>query len=370
MKGIPVSDTTRKIKTREELAELSEEWRREGLIVGFTSGVFDLLHAGHVEYLEKAMQECDILIIGVNSDESVRRYKGPERPINPQEQRARVVAALESVDYVFIFSERRNHANIEALRPDLYIKAGDYTADQLTSRELVEAYGGKILLIPVETPTSTTKILEKIRSGGSQNWNQIVEFDRAVYFPAPKPEPRPAVFLDRDGTINEDVEYLSDPEQLQLLPNALEGLKKLQDMGYRLVIVTTQAGIGLGYFRVEDFYRVNRRMFQLLSPAGVVIDKIYFCPHSLAENCPCRKPRTKLLEQAQKDLNIDMAHSYIIGDKTSDIQTGINAGIRTILVQTGKAGKDGEYDVQPDYIARDLLDAANWILEQERKEDR
>lgn len=354
----------KKIRSREELAQLCEEWRAEGLTIGFTSGVFDLLHAGHVEYLEKARQECDVLIVGVNSDESVRSFKGPDRPINPEKLRAKVVAALESVDYVFIFPETRNHANIRALKPHLYIKAGDYTADQLTSRELVESYGGRVLLIPLETSISTTRLIEQIRASGEAA-SRVVEYERAVYFPSPTPEARPAVFLDRDGTINVDVEYLHEPEKFQLLPNAVAGLKLLQELGFRLVIVTTQAGIGLGYFRVEDFFRVNRRMFQLLSPEGVLIDKIYFCPHSVTENCSCRKPKTGLIQQAQKDLNLDLSRSYFIGDKTVDVQTGKNAGLTTILVRTGKAGEDGEYPVKPDYVAEDLLDAARWIAARE-----
>ena len=138
-------------------------------------------------------------------------------------------------------------------------------------------------------------------------------------------------------------------------------------MGYRLIIITTQAGIGLGYFSKEDFYRINRYMFRLLSEEGIQIDKIYFCPHNITDHCSCRKPKTGLIEQAQNDLSIEMEHSFFIGDKTSDIQAGKNAGLKTILVKTGKAGSEQEYPVKPNYIANDLLDAANWILDQERK---
>jgi len=355
-----------KLKKRDDLAKLIQKWHKKSLVVGFTSGAFDILHAGHVEFLENAKKHCDILIVGLNSDSSVRRYKGEEKPIISEQQRAIIISALESVDYVFIFDERRNKKNIETLQPDLYIKAEDYSIDQLTSKDALDQYGGKALLIPVETQTSTSKIIEKVKLLSSSS-NPIVEFEKSIYFPKTESKSRPAIFLDRDGTINFDYEYIHEEEKFQLLPNVLVGLKKMQDMDFRLIIVTNQAGIGLGYFTKEDFYRINRHMFRLFSEKEIKIDKIYFCPHNVTENCSCRKPKTGLIKQAQSDLNIDMKHSFFIGDKTSDIQTGVNAGLKTILVTSGKKENDKDYSVKPDYITKDLLEAANWILEQERK---
>ena len=132
-----------KIKSREELALLCEDFRKQELIIGFTSGAFDLLHAGHVDYLEKAKATCDILIVAVNSDVSVKKYKGAGRPIIKERYRAKTVAALESVDYVFIFEERRNEKNIKTLKPNIYFKAGDYKPAQLTSKEIIEELGFK-----------------------------------------------------------------------------------------------------------------------------------------------------------------------------------------------------------------------------------
>jgi len=356
-----------KIKTRDELAKICARLHNEGKLVGFTSGVFDILHAGHVEYLEKAKALCDVLIVGINSDVSVKRYKGKNRPFVPENLREKVLAGLTSVDFVFVFGERRNQQNILALRPDFYIKAGDYSPDQLTSKEIVESVGGKVVLIPIETKISTTDIIERIVDSEGGGPERVVEKEGAVHFVKRSLKAAPAVFLDRDGTINDEMEYLHDPKKFKLLPNALEGLKKLQDMGYRLVIVTNQGGIGLGYYTEEDFYRVNREMFRQLAPTGIKIDKIYFCPHSASENCNCRKPNIGLIERAVADLNIDLANSFFIGDKTIDLETGRRAGIRKILVRTGHAGADAIYAVEPDYVADDLLDAANWILQQERR---
>jgi len=353
-----------KIKTRQVLQILCEKLKGEGKTIGFTSGTFDILHAGHVDYLDKAKALCDVLVVGVNTDKSVKQYKGADRPINSEAHRAQVVAALEFVDYVFFFSERRNQKNIEMLQPDFYIKAGDYSEASLTSKEIVESYGGKIQLIPITHKVSTTTILSRL---SNSNAFQFVEKEGAVHQNLRSSKQSPAVFFDRDGTINEDVSYLHNPEKFHLLPNAAEGMKKFQDMGYRIVLITNQPGIGMGYFSEEDFYQVNRTMLSALSKHEILVDKIYFCPHSKAVGCDCRKPEQALVQRAKVELNLDLSQCVFVGDKTSDMETGKRAGTRTILVKTGFKGEDGEFPGQPDLWADDLLDAAEKILQDERK---
>jgi D-glycero-D-manno-heptose 1,7-bisphosphate phosphatase len=379
-----------KLISRDDLKYLCDIWRNDGKKIGFTSGSFDIMHAGHAAYLEQAKALCDVLIVGVNSDISVKKYKGDSRPIIPEAMRIALVAALESVNYTFLFDERRNSENISELKPHIYIKAGDYKESELSSKELVESYGGKVAIIPVVHKISTSDIISKI-IGNEMAANNIakdqesrkgkvdhnVQDTERCHDPAPEPteieavqaplsrtKKSRAIFLDRDGTINEDVEYLHEPGKFRFTPNAMEGLKKLQNLGFRLVVITTQAGIGLGYFTKEDFYKVNREMFRQLATANVVIDRIYFCPHGIGDNCNCRKPKTGLFERAESDLNIDMKASIMIGDKTSDVEAGKRAGCMTILVKTGKP--DFEYDVKANFEAADLLDAANHILKLER----
>ena len=342
-----------RVISREEAVSLRDNYRQVGKTVGFTSGVFDLLHAGHVEYLEQAGQQVDILIVGVNADSSVKSNKGELRPINPQAQRAEVVGSVRSVAHVFVFDERNNNVNIELLKPDLYIKAGDYTADKLTSTHIVESYGGRVEIIPFKEGCSTTSIIEKIATSAITQEGPSVMLRRA-----------PAVFVDRDGTINEHVEYLSEPKRLVEISKSFTALKRLKEIGYRIIIVTNQPGIGLGYFSKEDFFAVNREMMRQATSAGAAIDKIYFCPHSKAEKCECRKPDPYFLKRAAQEMNVDLAGSYVIGDMTSDVQFGKNGGCRSILVQTGRGGDDGMYEVTPDYAARDLSDAAAWIEKQ------
>lgn len=345
-----------KITTREKLASLVKKWREEGKKIGFTSGSFDIIHAGHVKYLEKAKEMCDVLIAGVNSDESVRSYKGPDRPIIPEQQRIHMMAALESIDYVFMFDERRNRKNIEAIQPTFYIKAGDYKKEELTSSSVVEQYGGKTVLLPLEEGFSTTNIIHKIVKlyGG-----KVVEEDATIKSKTEKREQQKAVIVDRDGTINEEVEYLHEPEKFLLTKNAGEGLKKFQEMGYKIVIATLQAGIGLGYFTKEDFFAVNRKMFRELAPYNITIDKIYFATHGKAPDD--KNPKETLIERAREELDLNLISSVVIGDKTIDIAAGVAHGCKTIGVKTGHALKDKQYKEKPDYLAEDLLDAARWL---------
>ncbi|MBN1155797.1 D-glycero-beta-D-manno-heptose 1,7-bisphosphate 7-phosphatase [candidate division KSB1 bacterium] len=355
-----------KIKSREALAVLCKKFRQEGKKIGFTSGAFDILHAGHIDYLEKARQDVDILIVAVNSDASVKRYKGENRPIIPQQHRIRLIAALEVVDYAFLFDERRNERNIQELQPHIYFKAGDYSPDKLTSKGVIESLGGQVKLIPVQVDISTSQIIEKISGSVNSVVHYVEEIEDVGHFERRSTKASPVVFLDRDGTINIEKGFLSAPDEFQFLPNAIDGMRMIKNMGYRLVIVTNQGGIGLGYFTKQDFYRVNSVMLNKLHQNDILIDKIYFCPHSLAEECDCRKPKIGLIKRANEEMNIDLTHSYFIGDRLTDVETGRNANLKTILIKTDLYDASEIEAAKADYIVSDLLEAAQVILKQER----
>jgi len=327
-----------KIISRDRCAEICRTAQSEGKKVGFSSGAFDLLHVGHVDYLKKARQLCDVLLLGVNSDRSIQRYKSPNRPFVTELARASVVAALECVDYVFIFNEDNNNLNIETIKPDIYIKAGDYKRSQLSSVPLVEAYGGQVKLIePVEGYSTS----ELARTVFQRQISTAGGYDTI-------PQPRPAIFLDRDGTIVEEIGYLHEPDKTKLIPGVASAIRSFRGAGFHIILVTNQPGIGFGYFSREDFFAVNARMLRLLSAEGAVVDRIYFCPHNEADGCSCRKPRTGLFERACADLPIIKERSWMVGDMTGDIQAAKNFGIKGALVLTGKAGSDARYHVEPD----------------------
>ncbi len=181
----------------------------------------------------------------------------------------------------------------------------------------------------------------------------------------------PAVFLDRDGTLNRDVGFTHRVEDLQLLDQAIAGLQRMAALGFRLFITTNQSGIARGYFSEVDMHAFNRALCQQLRAAGVVIEAIYYCPshptgsvEAYRFDSPLRKPRPGMILQAADEHSLDLSASFAIGDKKSDVLAGQAAGCRTILVRSGAAGQ-GEMHLSalPDFVAGDLLEAAEWIAQ-------
>ena len=152
--------------TREQAAELAADERRRGRVVVFTNGVFDILHPGHVRYLRDARALGDLLIVGVNSDRSVKALnKAPDRPIHPEHERAEVLEALAAVDAVVIFDDDTPHGIISDLQPNILVKGADWGEDAIVGRDVVEGRGGRIVRIPLAEGYSTTSIIDRIRSG-------------------------------------------------------------------------------------------------------------------------------------------------------------------------------------------------------------
>jgi len=149
--------------TTSECASMAARLRAEGRRVVFTNGVFDLLHPGHIRYLQAARSEGDALIVGINSDRSVSAIKGPDRPVTPERERAELLAALECVDAVTIFDDPTPAAAIAAVQPDVLVKGAHWNANAIVGRDTVEARGGRVVLAPVEAGWSTSSILDKVR---------------------------------------------------------------------------------------------------------------------------------------------------------------------------------------------------------------
>lgn len=178
-----------------------------------------------------------------------------------------------------------------------------------------------------------------------------------------------AIFLDRDGTLNEDAGYTHRVDELRLLDNVVEGLRLMAAMGFRLIVTTNQSGIARGYFTVQDMETFNRHLIEVLQSHSIPIEAVYYCPYhptsgvgEFRRDSPDRKPGPGMILQAAQDHHIDVARSYTIGDKKSDILAGQAAGCSTILVRTGVGGSgEAEFAAEPDYVARDLLDAAHFI---------
>lgn len=185
---------------------------------------------------------------------------------------------------------------------------------------------------------------------------------------------RACVFLDRDGTINEEVNHLRDPNQLILLPGVGNAIRRINRSGFLAVGITNQPVVARGEASVDDLDRIHFKLDYLLGLDNAYLDRLYYCPHhpdvgysgeiqELKIKCNCRKPGTALIDLAARDLKIDRSASWFIGDTTSDIEAGQRAGLRTLLLRTGHAGSDGKQKAQPDYIAPNLSSAIDWIVE-------
>lgn len=182
-----------------------------------------------------------------------------------------------------------------------------------------------------------------------------------------------AIFLDRDGTINEYVGFLRKEEDFRLIPGVSEAIKKINNSGYLAIVVTNQPVIARGEVTEEELEEIHKKMETLLGLDGAYIDDIYYCPHhpdkgfegeipELKIECDCRKPKTGMLEKAAREHNIDLSSSIMIGDSTLDIKMAENEGMQSVLLKTGQKGEDGKYDVSPTLIAEDLNDAINKII--------
>jgi len=180
---------------------------------------------------------------------------------------------------------------------------------------------------------------------------------------------RKAVFVDRDGTLNVNIDYLADPEGYRLYPGSAEGLRLLHEKGFLIIVVTNQSGIGRGLFDQKTLGMIHDRMRSDLAKGGASIDALYFCPHTPEDKCACRKPGTAMFERAIKEHGIDPKRSFVVGDMRMDIEAGRKIGARTALVpephNRQKTLKEMEgWGFRPDFVGKDLLSAALWILDQ------
>lgn len=183
-----------------------------------------------------------------------------------------------------------------------------------------------------------------------------------------------AVFLDRDGTINEEVGYLDSLEKLKIIPEAFAAIRLINQNGMKAVVITNQSGVARGLFSEEFVQTVHALIQKQLKARKAFIDAFYHCPHHPTEGqgvylqtCNCRKPAPGLLFKAADEMEIDLGQSYMIGDMPKDIEAAKRAGAKGILVRTGYGQEHRAFDVEPDYIAGNILDAVRWILKDREK---
>ncbi len=178
-----------------------------------------------------------------------------------------------------------------------------------------------------------------------------------------------AIFLDRDGVVIEEVDYLTRPDQLKLIPGSARAIARLRRAGLKVVLVTNQSGVARGYLTLQTLRAVHRLLSRQLKAQGTKLDGLYFCPHlpvqAGGKGCSCRKPGLGMIKKAQKHFHLDLSRSYFVGDTTTDTLTAQRAGCTAVLVRTGKAGRDRVYSAKPHKICKDLAAAADWIIKQD-----
>lgn len=182
------------------------------------------------------------------------------------------------------------------------------------------------------------------------------------------------VFLDRDGTVNEEREYIGSTRELKLIPGVAQAIRLLNKRKIKVIVVTNQSGVARGYFTEDKIDEIHKEIQDRLRKRGARIDAFYYCPHHpvfgkgvYKKDCICRKPRTGMLKKATREHNLDLARSFLIGDKTDDVETGHRAGCRTILVLTGYGSRSRDELInrkleKPDCIKSNLLEAVKWLL--------
>lgn len=171
-----------------------------------------------------------------------------------------------------------------------------------------------------------------------------------------------AIFLDRDGTINVDVDYLHETNRLVFIEGVPAALSKLKQMGYKLIVISNQSGIGRGYYPPQDVEILHQYMNERLREHNAQIDRFYYCPHIEQDNCQCRKPKTGLIKQAVSDFDISLEESYMVGDKETDVLTAIHAGCKYGLVLSGHAVSDELQEKYQGHIYKDLIDFVQQIM--------
>jgi D,D-heptose 1,7-bisphosphate phosphatase len=182
-----------------------------------------------------------------------------------------------------------------------------------------------------------------------------------------------AIFLDRDGTINFDPGYIKNPDDVKILPGVSEGIRKLKvELGFKIVVVSNQAGVSKGLMTLEDVHAVNNRIQELLKKENAEIDAFYFCPfhpdYDDEEKSKCRKPSPLMLLKAAEELDIDLTRSFMVGDRAGDIEAGLNAGVKSILLQSEIAEEEiknlESKNLSPLFIAKNFLDACEFIIKE------
>lgn len=298
------------VNTSQDLLKILSESKKINVKIGTVNGTYDLLHDGHVDAINFAYINCDQLIILINSDKSVRLYKGPSRPIENALKRAKNIEELFPSSLIYVFDELNPLNILEKIKPSIHFIGPDWGKKTL-EQQLVEKNGGVVKFINKKYEISTSEILKNI--GINDKFNR-------------------AVFLDRDGTIIKDKNYLTDIENIEFFPDIEKILLKLLNLGYLLFIVSNQSMVARKISTKKNALQINKYIVNQLNDMGVVITESYLDFSHPNKPSKTRKPNTGFLEIAAYKHKLALKNSWMIGDKESDILFGKRGNTKTIQI--------------------------------------
>ncbi len=298
--------------------------------IGAISGSFDVLHEGHKHSLSYCIKNVDFLFVLINTDQSVKTYKGDERPIQNLDERLKTLEKFFKNIFFVPFEELIPNNVLRIIKPNIYFLSSEWINNPV-EKHVLNSIGCEIKEHPELDGISTS------------NNNDNVDTSRG------------AVFLDRDGTINEDVGYLKSVEDIKISKSNLLALSNISQLDLFNIIVTNQSGVGYGYLSHEKMIEINNSILQIINLSGGRIDKIYFDTSTKENPSLLRKPNIGMILKAREDFNISLKKSWIIGDKDSDIELGKKCNMKTIHIENNQYEYKSLF--KPDYYVKNLNEA-------------
>ncbi len=325
------------INSKSKLQSLLDELNLKNIKIGAISGGFDIFHDGHKLALEFASNQVDKLFVLVNSDKSIKTYKGKQRPYNKYSKRVKLLNKEFPSNIYIQMHELIPNSLLEIIRPDIYFLSQEWSKSPVELKVLNEI-NCEIILHPQIKGISTTSLSNVEAKSNS------------------------AIFFDRDGTINEDLGYINKASLIKISKNNLQTMKKFAKLPYSLFIVTNQSGVSKKLISKKEFFEVNSQVISQIEDFGGRIDKAYYDFSSSLNPSKYRKPNIGMVLNAVKEFDISLVNSWVIGDKDSDIELGKNCNMKTIYIKNTRYKYDSI--LKPDFTVSSLHESYEIICQE------
>jgi len=324
------------LKSQSDLKKILSKLRNKNKTIGAMSGGYDLLHKGHQNAIIFSSKQVDNLFVLVNSDSSIKKYKGESRPINNEQKRLRDLNLFNEKNYYILFDELIPNNLLEIIKPDKYFISPEWSKS------------------PVETLVLNKFKTEVLKHPHLKNFSTSNSIDSTL-------DSKGAIFLDRDGTINFDCGYLNNIESINISKENFLGLENLNNLNFNIFIITNQSGVSKGLISKKEFETVNNEILKQIRKNNGRVDKTYVDFSDSKNPSKFRKPNTGLVEEAVNEFKISLAKSWLVGDKDTDILLGKLCNIKTIYIKN----KLYKYNsiLKPDFVCRNLMEASKIIKE-------